>query len=73
MHRLADRDTLSQCYDSIHNDWYVVAEDGPYLEMVKLYEEDYGLTHSPLEKYINLTFVREALKDLRLFRPPISS
>lgn len=69
----ADRDTLSSCYSSIHRDWYVVEEEGPYRAMAELYEANYGLKHQPLESYINLSFVKEALEELRLFRPFIKS
>lgn len=66
-----DRDTLGTCYDSIHQQWFVIADEEPYKRMAGLLEEDYGLTHRPVENYVNLTFVREALEELRLFRPPV--
>lgn len=69
----ADRDTLSSCYDSIHHDWYVVGDEGPYAAMAEIYKANYGLKHQPLENYIVLSFVREALEELRLIRRPFKS
>lgn len=69
----ADRDTLSYCYDSIHQQFYVISDEEPYEDMARLYEELYGLDHKPLVNYFNFTFVREALEELRLFRKPSKS
>lgn len=63
-----DRDTLSGCYDEIHNDWYVTADEELYRKTIDIYSREYKLSPRPIEAYYELRFVREALEELRLSR-----
>ena len=61
-----DRDTISGCYDEIRDQYYVTTDEVLYQKAVEVFSREYGIAPLPIETYYDLTFVREALIELRL-------
>lgn len=63
-----NREMASIAWDEIHEEWGPVLDMEAYQRKVDIYTREWKLPPKPVDAYYNFSFLKEALKELRLLR-----
>lgn len=62
------RNVAAALWIETHNDWVPLTEIGPYQKKVEIYTREWDLPPRPVHAYYTFSFLKDALRDLRLLR-----